>query len=354
MKIGILTFHAAHNYGAILQCYALQKYLSAQGHTVEVINYQNEKLISVYKPFCVNRFLRKNPISFVKLLSAELKYYQLRKERCYKFSCFLDNYIPLSHTDMLFKDYYDLILVGSDQVWNYKLTYGFDKFYWGQFDHSGKILASYAASMHDNWPKEYNSTIESYLQAFDYLSVRETSLLKKLQEIIPNKVIYQCVDPTLLLNAEDWKAFGKALNITKRYVLVYQVDPNPIAIKIAEKVSTERNLEILYLSARADGMNSKVIRSSSPQEFVELFMNAEFVVSSSFHGTIFSLMFNKPFYSVRNKGKEERIISLLKPAGLIDRFVDKVPNEIDYSMYSNSFDDMIAQSKKFLDIITFS
>ena len=334
MKIGILTFHYAYNYGAILQSYALQTYLESCGCKVFFINYRNRQILKDYILFDIRRFIMRNPITFVKRIVHELRYYQIRKQRAKAFEAFIGTHFRLSDISEINSNPFDLIIVGSDQVWNYNLTGGFDNFYWGEVE-KPKItkIASYAASMQDSWPSCFDMKIGTLLGNFDYLSVREKKLAKKLQKLLPSKVIHTVVDPTLLLSKEEWDNIAQKPNISSPYLLLYQVDVNNTAELLAKKIAEERNLIVIKLYAQMDKPHTSNVACSSPADFVGLFKYAGFVVCSSFHGTVFSIIYGKSFYSIKVKGKSSRVESLLSTFELEDRLINTelpIITDIDY------------------------
>ena len=349
MRIGILTFHCAHNYGAVLQCYALQIYLQKRGHDVYVIDYRPEIITNVYKWFQAHRFFRKNLYK----IFAEILLLRGRKRRYNNFNQFIETELRLAPVETINKDPYDLILVGSDQVWNFNITGGFDKFYWGDFSHPAHSkVASYAASMHDKWTEKESREIILKFRNFYKISVREIQLSNKLIEITGRKDIVHVVDPTLLLTCDDWRKVAIPPKMKNEYLLLYQVEgKNERTEKIANEISKQRNLKIVRLFTFADFGTSLKVLSCSPFEFIGLFVNASFVVCSSFHGTIFSLQFRKPFLSVRmNVGKDNRVENLLEPLGLSDHFVDQLPSEYDGSFILDEykFEEMRQKSIEYL------
>jgi len=345
MKIGILTFHRAHNYGAVLQAYALQEVLSSMGHTVKFIDYRNNDLLEVYKILVLRRFVTQRGAHFIK----ELKILCTRFQRSNAFNRFIDNYL---HIEQDFSSEnlnlnYDFIFVGSDQVWNFHLTKGFDHYYWGLFKQVGSKLkiVSYAASMEvANLSAADKNQIELHLRNFSFLSVREDSLMDSLKPLT-TKMLSVVTDPTLLLGTQLWAKIAVKPNISKPYLLLYQVRANSKNEELAKRISKELNLDLIFLSARIDEKNSKVSKSASPAEYLGLFKNASFVLCSSFHGTVFSILFKVPFYSIMmNDGKDSRSISLLKSLDLMNRSItyeDKFINDpIDWIQVESRLDEV--------------
>ena len=335
MRIGILTYHYAHNYGAVLQCYALQNYLISLGHTVRVIGHKNPYICRDYKVFDLRRFRIKNPFTLIKRISHEISYYHIRKGRYKAFDYFINNLLIVCPIQEINNDPFDLIIVGSDQVWNYGLTKGFDPYYWGEFNHPPKtVLATYAVSMQDSWPKEIDYEIQKRISNFMNISVREENLALSLKRIVSDRDFKVVVDPTLLFSSDEWDKIAVKPLIKEPYLLLYQVDASPIAEGMALKISEERKLRILHLYAQPDKPHSSEVSKTSPQEFVGLFKYASFVVCSSFHGTVFSIIYRKSFYTVKVPGKSSRVESLLHLYGLDDYLlsfsIDKI-NDVDYS-----------------------
>lgn len=350
MKIGILTFHCAYNYGAVLQCYALQKFLIQMGHDVSVIDYRPKSITNVYKWFKIRLILRKNLYKSVK----EMFLLYGRKKRYDTFRRFSENYQRLAPVSSINENPYDIILIGSDQVWNYDLTNGFDDYYWGNFPHpKNTLIISYAASMQDSWPNEMSIRIKQNLENFRQISVREISLAAKLTELSGGRRIFQVVDPTLLLDCEDWDVLAKAPRMEKPYLLLFQVGRrNKKTEHIAEEMAKRQNLPILRLSTLVSWETSRMVMNTSPEEFVGLFKNASFVVCSSFHGTVFSLIFNRPFVSVRmREGRDNRVENLLGQLGLTDHFVDVLNKDSDYT-YNSVSEGLKALKKNSVDYIT--
>lgn len=330
MKIGILTFHRAHNYGAVLQCYALIQFLRSIGNEVYVIDYSSDYVQNCYKLIDINRIRRRNPIRLISKLIKEINLYKVRKVRAEMFNNFVNKHFPLlsiSNIDVL-----DAVIVGSDQVWNTKLTHGFDDYYWGKFVNNKKIkLISYAASIEEFWEKEENDNVIKLLSKFKSISVREDNAAKYLQKLLPNKHVSVCVDPTLLETSIIWNRIVAQPPYNEHYLLVYQVRNSNKTVSIAKKIAKKLSLSIIYLSASVYGKNSKLSKFASPEQYLGLFKNSSFVVCTSFHGTVFSLVYEKPFVSVKlNDGKDSRVESLLSKCNGLDHFVSEINEGDDY------------------------
>lgn len=329
MKVGILTFHCACNYGAVLQCYALQKYLSDAGHDVSVVDYRPSSIAEGYRWLDPRRFWSLNPVRFVRKTLSELKVISDRRRRYAAFDRFVSSMLKLTRSVKSVKDMealageFDMLIVGSDQVWNRRLTKGTDPIYWGCF-RRGKDTAmiSYAASMEDGADDATSREIRSWLPAFDALSVREESLCKAMKECLPDKPLATVVDPVLLIEESQWDGLSADNLPDEPYLLYYQVRKSNEALEIAKRKAEEKGLKLLVLSAKLELGSSSEIASTSPSEFVSLFRNASYVVTTSFHGTAFSVIFHKEFICVDvADGKNTRQEDLLSSLGLESRMV---------------------------------
>lgn len=359
MKIGILTFHCAHNYGAVLQCYALQETLSQLGHKVEIIDYRPQYLLDPYNIFNKKRIISKNPIEFLKNIVKEFLILYIRIKRYNRFNRFIINRLNLSHPiyDKEIPSNYDVYIMGSDQIWNPQITNGFDDIYFGQFLFTKKNqkYIAYAASMEVKSLSSHDAEYyKNNLKNFNAISVREKTLAELLQPL-STTAIQSVIDPTLLINSNIWGNIIKEPKIkNKKYVLVYQVRYNSKVVKIAQKIAKQINGIVIELSSSISLkkiMQSK--QSVSPEEFLGYIKNASFVITTSFHGTAFSIIFKRPFYCIQlNDGNDTRSSSLLNSLGLSNRMLtideEPKPNLIEYESVYGLLNDLRKQSLYFL------
>lgn len=318
-KIGILTFHRAYNYGAVLQCYALQEVLKGLGHDVYVIDYRQPWTEEVYKIFSLSiAFKYCSPIYtlryFVNLLN-RYKCFSIRKKI---FRSFIDKHLqqtPPCITDI--PQNFDYYIIGSDQLWGLNCLGGKpDMVYWGNFKHPSKSkIVGYAISTNT---KSLNllgiNFINRYIQNFSALSVRENNISKELKEIT-RKDIPVCCDPTLLTDKTLWNSLINRKWEKRKYILMYQVRYNDrnLLKKKAYNLANQFDCEVIDLSE----MTYKV------EDFVSLFKYATYVVTTSFHATVFSIIFEKPFYAIRlNDGHDGRYENILNILGLGQCCVD--------------------------------
>lgn len=343
MKVGILTFNCAWNYGAVLQAYALQSAASYYSDHVSLINYRPNFLMVPYTPLFklreTNTKHDKRTLKYcIKLLLSYLQYYLWgHKEKIAKFEKFEAAHFRLASYTGSFEGY-SHILLGSDQIWNPRITkYDATYFAPASLRKNNVKVISYAASMGIDHPSANEiSFIKENIDYVDNISVREESA-KRLLETISNKEISVTLDPTLLLTKDFWKKF-KSDNGSEKYLLLYQMSSDKNTLKIAELISKKLGLKLIEVLAFPLGRNNlnfhKKITNAGPEDFVSLFANAEYVVTSSFHGTAFSLIFNKQFVTVAHPTAGSRMRDLLAKLDLSDRIaacVNDIPvGDIDY------------------------
>lgn len=359
MNIGILTFHCAHNYGAVLQAYALQEYIQSLGHNVYIIDYRPDFLIKPYAVFNRTRIKSNNLFkSFGKFL-IELLILRRRSKRYRSFDLFIKNefrLLPINKTDKL-----DVIVIGSDQVWNPKFNYGkFDETYLGEntsvFNKDIKIISYAASSGVDSFSKEDMSQLMNHLLKFNAISVRELSLKKIIEAEQPFFNVSQVLDPTLLINPDIFrsKITGKYKN-KKPYLLIYQVKYDKNTRRIAQYIAKQKHLEIIEVASSIQyRCDENILWSESPLDLLELFAQASYVVTTSFHGTALSLIFEKPFYTLKfNSSVDSRVLSLLDELNLSHRHIDiyDIPKieEIDYEKINIKLSELRELSRKFLN-----
>ena len=332
MKIGILTFHLAHNYGAVLQCYALQEVLGRMGHQVSIINYQQPYILEQFKPkrlFGIRSFIKtlvnggikdyiyRSTLPYIKRLNFENYRKRFLKETA---PCYTIKDIP----------YFDLYIIGSDQPWNPDLTGGPDLVYWGQCvrEESSK-LATYAMSGSlEAIGKVGWSQIELYCKKFDFLSFREVSLADKFSSF-SNVPCVNSLDPTLLAAEHIWSPMLSYKWQKRKYVLLYHVGGPKEVIdsmtKKAKDIAIKEGLEFIDASKYL----------YSPSDFVSLIKYAQYIVTASFHAMVFSLIFHKPFVVVKTgQASDIRFYNLLSALG-IEQICLKDINEVEIPVKPN-------------------
>ena len=355
MKIGILTYHRSHNYGALLQAIALRKVLEDMGHQATFIDYWPAYHRHMYALFSFSAMMEKRRIKpKLRYLKECLTKYSIRKERRQSFEGFIANYIIPYLSPM--EGEYDLIVHGSDQIWRKQPEmHTYNPVYFGKNEFRARRKISYAASM-GVLPEEQCDMIilKDYLQKLDKISVREADL-KRLVESLG----YPCeqhLDPTLLLTGEEWTRLMdiQTSKSKKRYVLFYHLMPNSFDIKGIEAFAEARGLELRTLHSKAAKRNSeRDITTADPKDFLSLIYHADFVFTSSFHGLAFSLLFGKQFYAAfkKNSGRAE---SLLEQLGIPSRLLPSmgiIPMDdilVDYTAVSDRMKKLRSSSIQYL------
>lgn len=340
MKIGILTYHRSQNYGALLQAVALRKVLASMGHDVSFIDYWPDYHKKLYKVIDWELLRMPNGVMSLYFLLRSLRLYGPRKRRSDAFEAFISRYILPDALPYAKEPFYDVVVYGSDQIWRKQDGLGgvFNPVYFGNNILSAKRSISYAASMgiiHSG--EEDKRFLKDRLSRFSDVLVREESLKGLLDDCGTASSVV--LDPTLLLQAEDWKKmFDLKPEAESDYLLFYDLQTDSIGYSVVKEYAARKNLRIKVIKGephikKEDGI--EYIDSADPEKFVRLFYNAKAVITSSYHGLVFSLLFNKEFFTVFTVNSD-RAKSLLTRLSLTDRMLpphaDSIPDcaPIDY------------------------
>lgn len=366
-KIGTITFHESINYGALLQTYALQYYLNNQGYDSEVIDYRNSERGIKHMSFSRKLVHHIWHRVIKKMLIGEI--------RQRKTANFINKNITLSkkkytNYSMLYNEppIYDAYITGSDQVWNPKNTSG-DSSYFLTFAPKDKLKISYAPSfgvtvLNDKHKEKY----KEWLLGIDYLSVREKEGQAIIKDLV-NKNATMTVDPTLLLKKEEWEKIAVPYRNRKPYVLCYHMPGDKIVngaiSRIAKHIAKKNDWDVISIGQKEYMKlipGNKKIFDAGPDEYVGLFQNADFVLTNSFHGTVFSIIFNKPFYVPINRNLppekvlSSRISSLLNILSIENRLISANDElnldysaNIDYTKVNSLLKKAREESQKFLN-----
>ena len=335
-KVGMLSFHESLSYGATLQCYALQKTIRDMGFASEFINFQRKKCAEFHQaqtqPTLKDRVKRLAIKAAVKLQNVRLANNNASVERTFRE--FKDQYLSVGKEEycsirsLYTSDLkYDVYLTGSDQVWNpynsVLQVYGLG------FVPPQINTVSYAASIGvSEIPDEKKATMHQALQGVRHLSCREYEGAKALSTLLGREVT-TVLDPTLLLKKDEWRALKAPMELPSKYVLCFFLGSLDYPREVAYKLAKQNGCELLVIPGSPKDVftKGKIVKGCGPQQFLELFFNAAFVCTDSFHGTAFALNFNKPFFSFCRRGYHEktsyisRIKDLLETVGLSDRLV---------------------------------
>lgn len=361
-KVGILTLYYKNaNYGGILQAFALQKTLDSMGMESKQISY---KLESGY-PESWKKYLINTVKTIIKVLIRQdwHKRHTAYRKKIYAFADMIPHTKVVSNRNLpKISDDFDWFIVGSDQVWN---PMGWQPALFLDFLPDEKPRMSYAASMaRDALSTDELLFVKKYIDKFSYISVRESETAKIFKDICPNRSVEVMPDPAMLLTADEWYEVICDRPIDAPYVFAYclgfDFEKRNKIIKDAEQKGY-KVVFVPYMDKRSYEWDcrhsSYTMEEIGIPEFLSLIKYAEYVVTDSFHGTVFSLIFHTPFYSFhRFKSGEKgsmnsRISTLLEKFELSDRFGDDVPSEIknvDWEKVDGVLDMMRETGRKYL------
>ena len=334
MRIGIVTYHRALNYGAVMQSLALRLVLQKMGHEVYYVDYWPDYHRDKYKLLPVRKFAKFSLKKKVDFLESLVLNYRSQKRRIINFEKFFQTHIYpyCCSVDSSF----DVVIYGSDQIWRQQKELGsYNPFYFGDNRIKTKHSISYAASMGilpDN--EEDKAIIKGLVAHLEKISVREDDLKQLLLSLGFTKVSLS-LDPTLLLSAEEWDHYLPTENYSgEKYVLLYIMGVNAFDIGEVKKFAESKGLQLIIMRGYARTRETKFnLTSAAPQDFIRLIKNAEYVFSASFHGLAFSIIYGKQFFAsfAGNAGRAESLLNLigaperlLPPNGMIPKDISPI------------------------------
>lgn len=344
MNIKIITIHNIPNFGSVFQAYALCQFLKDKGYgQVEVVDYNP----SYFKPHSLRAIV-------AMLLNCGS--YCTRKR---KFASFIKQHIPTTIDSYKSLEELeragieaDVFMAGGDQLWNIYHDCGQDDAYKLTFFQGKKI--SYGTSMgQETFPREALLELANKLKSFSAISVRETSSVGLLSSVGINA--RASVDPVYLLPAEHYEHLLPKIK-DSHYLLVYLVTPSLLLEKVIKYLSERYGLQVILCSGFSKKCTcDRFLKDLGPDEILAYIKNADLVLSSSFHATSFSLIFEKQFFTILpDAHTNERIVDLLSVRGLSDRIITEdsdlsveLERTIDYSSVA-SYSDRIEESKQYL------
>ncbi len=357
-KIAIMTWHSYDNYGSVLQVYALRKKIRDFGYKkVDVINYlPHTRKVKLKKRITFKNLKRK-------LFSKKQNIQKLTEQRASKYTYFRKKFLAYTEkcndeTDLfLLNDQYDKFICGSDQIWAPTV---FDKNYFLDFVSNDSKKIAYAPSIGlssiDN--KYVRENMGKLINKFECLSIREEQG-KKIIKNITDKNAEVVLDPTLLLEKDEWNQEFNLKGDKGKYILYYCLGNNKNNYKTAKKIAEKLRKELKVIPTDILDYKKEKIENCGPEEFLKLIYNAYMVITDSFHGTIFSINFNVPFIAFKrfkdNKfSQNSRIYNILKKVNLENRIYN---NNMKYFLenpsvdFSNSNKIIEAERKKSIDFL---
>lgn len=342
-KIRTITFHSVLNYGAIIQTYALVKHLRNIGYDARLINYQPFYFIKqVYRP----------SLGFLKTFQ--------KIKKIIKFNAFREKFIPqtsfYSSINSLKKINADFFICGSDQIWNMRVTNNaLDKSFFLEFAKPESRIAYAASSGHFRLDSKYNDLLKN----FHAIGVREESLKQNIKEINTELNVQTVLDPCLLLDDYDEVLSTERVPVGK-FILSYCVGSGD-TIKNFESVLSElrkhTNLPIYHVGSHKSEYSDFNLLDLSPSDWLGFFKNADFIVTSSFHGLAMSIKFRRNFITIPHSIEmlNNRQNTLLKNLKLFHRALNDNKQlrsiyfeEINYKFVQGPLDLMLKDSKQFL------
>lgn len=335
-SIGIITFFRPINYGAVLQALSSEIVLKKMGYNPELIDYRFKRIEKYRHLFQVKEYLGfiKKPLTFIKRVGGDLFFFPQRFKQKSNFNRFIND--KLNITNSVFnnidelrtmeKEYYALI-VGSDLVWSPEMTDGLDPVCFLDFlpNNTHTIKIAYAPSIGE--PQilmEYKNLYSKYLNNFDRLSVREDATRQVLSRLT-DKEICHVLDPSLLTTISDWEEYEKTIEEYSHgeYILSFMLEYSPLLIDSVCKLHDMTGYRIVSFDLKKyyGKRPAKSMIHVGPDQFLSLIKNASYVVTNSFHGCAFSLIYQKNFWCIPHTKRGIRMTELMDSIGLSNRIV---------------------------------
>lgn len=360
-KIGVITLHNSYNYGAVLQAYATCEYIKSIGYKdVELINYENkyEKKSKEPLKFIFSGTIKSQIKKFIQYVIFGKNRHLKKGFKRFNNSMKKSNYVEDVH--QIENQKYDILISGSDQIWNPVIFDGIDPIFFLNFSNKSRKISISSSAGSYIFSQNEMKDVSGYLNKYDAISVREESLKKQLEKNI-DKEIFVSTDPTLLLSKLEWENRLKSNNRynenESEYILLYLVDAN---LKVYEKeiISLKQRIKLpiwIITPYKFKFKNiDKNIVSASPEDFISLVSNATYIITNSFHGVIFSTNFSKPFVALENHKNPKRTFDYLKSICLENRIVKnesearKISIMFEYQFSKQKLNGLVDNTKKWI------
>lgn len=325
-KIALMTIYQVPNFGSVLQTYATQLLLTKLGYECKIIKYKYPNEWHFRHGW--SKPSLKNKIAYWINIRSRRK---LRKLELFRNQYFNFTKIYNSLDELIKEDWsdYNTVVAGSDQIWNPRFLKCDTAFMLSFLPDNIKRISIASSFASANLDENEIKIFKKYLTKFSALSVRETNGINIIKNNLNiNKNIPTILDPTLLINKEEWLTLLSNIKIRKqeKYIIFYMLDyafnPKPYIFEVAKFFKEKLNAKILAISGYSSlkknyGLNMINYSDITPNEFIYLFNNCDLVITSSFHGTAFAINFGKPLISViPSNSQDDRQTSLLKSLGL--------------------------------------
>ncbi len=371
MKIAIITFHASYNCGSILQCMALKEVLEKKGAEVDIINFSSEEQQKLYSVF-YKKLTIKNVVKNILCIPGYSKigdHYSQYKQYIKKVFDLKGDFYKTSEEIKQNISKYDMFIAGGDQIWNVNCD-DFSPAYFLDFDESTyKISYSPSLGATDINQSSKADEYKKLLERFDAISCREVNGAKWLQKLTGREVDL-LLDPTLLLNSDEWRERiqpNLPLPCKEEFIFYYAFSYSSENNKRVQQLAEENNLKVLIIDAKqwyikrlSRYKNFILCDETGPNAFLNLMDKAKYVITTSFHGTAFSLNFHKKFIYINNVNHnptDDRTSFLLEQLDMMDRYIypeevttEKVEQSIDYHAYEEKIALLKSKAFQYLDI----
>ncbi len=324
-NVGIITFHASLNYGSALQAFALQQVLGDAGYTAKIIDFILPRDMRQYRLFQTHIYC-----IHPKAMLRDVLYFSDNVQRKKRFKAFTQEHLPLttptlyagkskSALDALNEEF-DAFICGSDQIWNLGCTGSFVPEFFLTFAQDTKTTVAYAPSMPTTVEEQYYPQLRESIARLDAVSVREQQTVQYLQETVGvDRPIAHTVDPTLLLDADDYITRFHLGEKKQKHIFVYLLgDKEPALIALAKQTAAKTGLPIKYVYTQKlpELKGAEFALNMGPDDFLQAIYDAAYVITNSFHATVFSVHFHKPFCVFARQGSSSRMVELLGRLGL--------------------------------------
>lgn len=357
-NVGIITFHRSYNYGSALQAYALQKQVENLGYHVQVIDFTMKSDFEQYKLLRTHLY-KKQP----KSLAADIVFFFPHLRRKQSFNRFVQNHLHLTehqYTDAeqmgeLNKSM-GIFICGSDQIWNVDCTGGVEPAFFLSFAGDDKQKIAYAPSMAHAFFRVEDETeqkLAAMLRRLDAVSIREETNLPYLQKILAPRNVVSVLDPTLLLDRSDYEDLIQRSQTGEASIFVYMLEENAELIRYAQRLQKETGYKLYYVSQKMNcgfktGENCFGV---TPEEFLGYIDSSGYVITNSFHATVFSILFHKKFCVFPTAKSGARMVDLIKKLHIQSRIFSEemdISAEIDYASVDRHLAILRAESREYL------
>lgn len=366
-KVGIITFHASHNCGSMMQAYALQKMLKKMNVDNEIIDFQSFGQKDMYAVVHTKKEWKnfvKNMLTlpYRKKIKLQWESYEQYKNKIFDLSG-----KKYSTTSELIEtnDLYSTFISGADQIWNITIR-DYDDAYFLNFVKDDRKKNSYAPSFGAKRIEEHADNKQKYinfLNSYNNLSIRENNGKKWIKELT-GRDAKLVLDPTLLLQEDDYLEAIEDIAVDKNYIFYYSPKYNKKIDKLVKRIAKKYNKKVIVWNAieyyvKQEQRNGFILPEKiNPGVYLYLIKHADLVITTSFHGSIFSTIYRKKFWTIKNGdmfSKDDRVITLLKQIGFEDKLIDldfdnnkDYFEEIDYTNYEKKLDELRNESINYL------